>query len=286
MTRLDEWLAGGRRRPLGPGGQTIFFRQDGPPDGLPVTLLHGFPTSSHDWALILGDLVGVGMRITSLDFLGFGASDKPHPHRYAITEQTDLVQALWQELGIDRTALVAHDFGVSVAQELIAREPHRVTRATFLNGGVYPDLHRPVGTQRLLHGRLGPLAVRAMGRQRFGQSLNQVLARPFTAEQLDDMWRGVTARDGRRVIPSLLRYIDDRRENGERWTSALEGFSGPLQFVWGPVDPVSGAHVVPRLRDRLPRADIHVLTDPDIGHYPQIEDPERVGPLIAKFLAR
>jgi pimeloyl-ACP methyl ester carboxylesterase len=86
----------------------------------PLTLLHGFPTSSLDWAGMF-DRLSPERRLLALDFLGFGNSDKPKPHRYSLLEQADAVEAAWKHLGYERTALVAHDYGVSVAQELLAR---------------------------------------------------------------------------------------------------------------------------------------------------------------------
>jgi pimeloyl-ACP methyl ester carboxylesterase len=65
-------------------------------------------------------------------------------------EQADLVQALWGDLGIDRTALVAHDYGVSVAQELLSRDAGRIESMAWLNGGMFPDLHHPTEFQRHL----------------------------------------------------------------------------------------------------------------------------------------
>src|SRR5580765_3182719 len=155
---LDEWKAGGSF--LDVGGHRIFVRQDGPEEGAPVTLLHGFPTSSHDWSAIVPALVGAGHRVTTFDFLGFGASAKPRRHTYSILEQADITQAVWLRHRITDTALVAHDYGVSVAQELLARDAQRITSMTWLNGGIYPDLHRPIPIQKLLHGRLGPVLSR------------------------------------------------------------------------------------------------------------------------------
>ena len=63
------------------------------------------------------------------DFLGFGASEKPADHRYSLLEQADLVEA---RVGAHRraeTILVAHDYGVSVAQELLARAGRGPARA-------------------------------------------------------------------------------------------------------------------------------------------------------------
>lgn len=165
-------------------GYRLFVRQDGA--GRPVPLLHGFPTSSHDWALTVPALVAAGCRVTTLDMLGFGQSDKPRRHRYSLHGQADLVEALWKSLGIGKTMLVAHDYGASVAQELLARDPGRITRTALLNGGLYADLHRPVLLQRLLHSRIGPLLARLTDEKRFVAGLRGVLSRPVPDEVLQE----------------------------------------------------------------------------------------------------
>ncbi|GAA3093896.1 alpha/beta fold hydrolase [Streptomyces echinatus] len=276
--KLADWTAGGARVQL--NGHRLFVRQDG--DGRPVTLVHGFPTSSHDWAPTVPELVAAGHRVTTLDLLGFGQSDKPPRHRYSVHEQADLIEALWEHLGIGETALVAHDYGVSVAQELLARDPARITRTALLNGGLYADLHRPIPMQRLLHSRVGPLLARLTDEKRFTANLRSVLGRPVQDEVLHDMWTSVAHDNGHHLAPRLLRYIDDRRAHFHRWTGSLERYEGPLLFVWGPEDPVSGAHVLDRLRRRCPRADFTVLTG--VGHYPQLEAPEETARALAAFL--
>ena len=54
--------------------------------------------------------------------------------------------------------------------------------------------------------------------------------------------------------------------------------SGPsmtlLTFVWGMLDPVSGAHMAERIRERLPDAPFTALED--VAHWPPLEAPERV----------
>ncbi|MYW20960.1 alpha/beta fold hydrolase [Streptomyces sp. SID2955] len=277
--KLADWTAGGARVEL--NGHRLFVRQDG--EGRPVTLVHGFPTSCHDWAATVPYLVAAGCRVTTLDLLGFGHSDKPPHHRYSVHEQADLVEALWERLGTGETALVAHDYGVSVAQELLARDPDRITRTALLNGGLYADLHRPILMQRLLHSPAGPLLSRLTDERRFTANLRSVLGRPVPDEVLHDMWTSVAHADGHRLAPRLLRYIDDRRVHFHRWTGSLEGYEGPMLFVWGPEDPVSGAHVLDRLRLRRPRAAFAVLAG--VGHYPQVEAPEETAEALAAFLA-
>ena len=280
---LTHWIAGGTAVQVGP--HTLFVRQDGPPDGLPVTLVHGFPTSSHDWAAVVPQLASSGCCVTTLDLLGFGESDKPRRHRYSLLEQADLVEGVWGQLGIRDTALAAHDYGVSVAQELLARNPARITRMAWLNGGLYADLHRPLLIQRLLHGPLGPLLSHATNERLFTASLRRILGRRIPSADLHDMWTTLSRSSGHRLAPRLLRYIDERREHAARWTAALEGFSGPTLFVWGPADPVSGAHVLARIRQRLPHATVTELTGPPpVGHYPQVEAPQEVAAALVEFL--
>ncbi|MFI1396168.1 alpha/beta fold hydrolase [Streptomyces sp. NPDC020681] len=175
---------------------------------------------------------------------------------------------------------------MSVGQELLARGPARITRMAWLNGGLYPDLHRPVPIQRLLHGPLGPLLAPLTTERRFAATLRAVLGRPIHDEDVRDLWAAASRANGHRLAPRLLRYIDERRRHAARWTSALEGFPGPTLFVWGPADPISGAHVLTRIRARMPEAQVMELAGPpSVGHYPQLEDPETVAAALTGFLA-
>lgn len=280
-TTLDSWTSGGGRRRITGSAHELFVRQDGPVDGDPVTLLHGFPASSFDWAGVIPELTGSGYRVTTLDFLGYGSSDKPYPYTYLLTEQADLVQALWGDLGIDRTALVAHDYGVSVAQEILSREPRRIKSMAWLNGGMFSDLHRPTDFQHRLSELSGEDAEQFITETGYHKALLSVCGRPLPDKIVSDMWADFSRSRGTRVAPALLGYMAERRENATRWSRAVENYSGPQAFIWGPDDPVSGAHVLPRIREKVPSASINVLdSSPPVGHFPEVEAPELVGPLL------
>lgn len=283
MTSLDAWWTGGRRLDDG-----IFTRADGEPDAPTVTWLHGFPTSSWDWAP-LHQALGPGRRDVTLDFLGFGASAKPRGHDYRLVEQADLVEAAWRAHGVGETALVAHDYGVSVAQELLARRrdgslPVTLTEVTFLNGGLFPHLHRPIRIQRLMAGPFGPLLARLTSERRFSEALREVMAIDPGDAELHEHWRAFSRDHGNRNTNRLLAYIAERRVHEGRWVGALVDDDLPKRFVWGPEDPVSGAHVLPELRERLPNAELHVLDG--IGHYPQLEATDRVAAAFARATSR
>src|SRR5213594_534647 len=154
MSSIEAWWSAGERLALVAGEREwrIFVRRMG--EGPPMTLLHGFPSSSHDWARVAPALAERHSLVMP-DLLGFGASDKPPDHEYSIHEQADLVEALWAREGTASTVLVAHDYGVSVAQELLARRAEGglgvdLSSVHLLNGGLYPDLHRPEPAQMAL----------------------------------------------------------------------------------------------------------------------------------------
>jgi pimeloyl-ACP methyl ester carboxylesterase len=281
---LEDWWDAGARRGLRLGGcdREIFAVRIG--DGPDLTLLHGFPSSSHDWAKVAPALAA-RHTVLAPDFLGFGASEKPADHTYAITEQADLVEALWTAEGIERTAVVAHDYAVSVTEELLARRREGalridLTSVTFLNGGLYPDLHRPEpGQLALLDPEQGPALVELIDENLFTMSMAPTFAEGFdAAADSADIWRATSRDDGNRLLHRLIGYIPDRVANADRWTGALEATDVPLAFAWGMLDPVSGAHMAERIHERLP--DAPFLTLDDVAHWPQLEAPETVADVI------
>lgn len=284
----DAWLATGTRVPVTLGGATreIFVKQGGAGDW--CTLLHGFPTSSFDWHRVW-DALAARRRLLAFDFLGFGDSDKPAEHDYTIHEQADLTVALWQAHGVTETTLVAHDYGVSVAQELLARQAEgalatRIERVVFMNGGLYPELHRPQpGQLLLLDPETGPQIGKLMTEETFGRSLLPTFApsRQPSADDLACAWQSVVRRGGPAIAYRLIRYIRDRERHRDRWVAALEQTTPPRAFVWGLLDPVSGAHMAERIAQGLPDAELIRLDD--VGHWPQLEAADVVGPHLARL---
>jgi pimeloyl-ACP methyl ester carboxylesterase len=280
MTSIEEWWAQGEQVAvaLSGGERSIFVRQIG--SGPVITFLHGFPSSSHDWAKVAHALAE-SHALLLFDFLGFGASEKPTEHSYTMREQADLVQALWARYGVKATKLIAHDYGVSVAQELLARRAEgtpdvEIVSVHLLNGGLYPGLHHPEpGQLALLDPELGPQVSAALTQELFVAALQPTFAPGFdAAPDSVDIWRGTARNNGQAIAYRLIQYIPDRARHAERWTGALEGTDVPMAFFWGMLDPVSGAHMAQRIRERLPDAPFQALED--VGHWPALEAPERL----------
>ncbi len=273
----DEWGAGAHR--LRFRGHRVAWHDSGG-DGLPLLLIHGFPTASWDWHRVWTGL-HARHRLLAPDLLGFGHSDKPRDFPYSIRLQADLCEDLLEASGADRFCILAHDYGDTVAQEMLARRIdgdgcQGLESVLFLNGGLFPEAHRPTRVQKLLAGPAGGAIAPFLGRRLGGRSIASVFSeahRP-TEPELDDLWSLVVRGGGRRVIPRLLGYIEERRLNRERWVGALEHSPVPIGLVNGIQDPVSGAHMADCWAQRLP--DRPLVRLPGAGHWPQLEEPEAV----------
>ncbi len=78
--------------------------------------------------------------------------------------------------------------------------------------------------------------------------------------------------------------MEERERHADRWHGAFADWPRPLELAWGMRDPVAVPAVLDGLRELRPQAPGTEL--PDVGHYPQIEVPDRLAALIATAIER
>ena len=262
-------------------GHSIFVLDEGDSSLPTIVLLHGFPTSSWDWQPIWSELAK-NYRLIALDMLGFGFSDKPNSRTYTIHGQADIVEALVKTKGLTNFHVLAHDYGDTVAQELLARQLEGAGSGTWLsccllNGGLFPETHRALLTQKLLLSPLGKFLNRLTGYSKFSKNFSSVFgpqSKPLE-QDLENFWWLINVNNGKHIFHNLITYMRDRIEHRERWVSALQKSTIPLAVINGSVDPVSGAHMVARYKELNCRLD-YLAQLSVIGHYPQVEAPKEV----------
>ena len=282
-----EWQSRGTLRRY--GDQQLFVIDEGEALRGTLLLIHGFPTASWDWNRIWPTLQG-SYRVIAMDMLGFGFSDKPADFRYSIHDQADRVEQVVTYLGLDSFHVLAHDYGDTVAQELLARQNDgsgagQWLSVCFLNGGLFPETHRALLTQKLLLSPLGPLINRLSSYGSFQRAMCRMFGADTQpdAQDLADFWSLIQHNNGRHVFHNLITYMRDRRQHRERWVDAIKQSRLPVALINGSADPVSGAHMVARFRElQLPLAYLAEL--PDIGHYPHTEDAQAVAEHYLAFL--
>ena len=282
--RVDAWRKRGRDEEF--RGRRIHLFARAGRDPL-LLLLHGFPSSSYDWRLLLDH--ETEHAAIAPDLLGFGLSEKPRDHTYTLHWQADLVEDLVS--GHDRPVfLVAHDMGTSVATELMARDLEgdlemELVGALLLNGSMVQGAASPTLGQRLLRGPIGPLFSRLSSERFFRQQFASIFspAHPLTDEEAADQWALIRAGGGRTLSHKTIRYMEERFRHADRWHGALREWHKPLGLVWGMLDPVANENVLNAVLELHPQAPVTRLED--VGHYPQIEDPVRVAAELQRALS-
>lgn len=292
MTPLDEWRD--RARFTDFHGRRIAWWTSEPDDVADASndkpwllLIHGYPTSSWDWTGVWAALTP-HFRIAALDMMGFGLSEKPKNIPYSLFHQADLQEALLEHLGVSEAHVFVHDYGVTVGQELLARQQERslsfaIRSMVFLNGGLFPEHHHARAIQKLALTPLGPVMGMILSEERLKKTFDEIFGAATNASpaEIAGHWALINENGGVRILHKLMQYIVERRENRDRWVGALKASNVPLRLINGGMDPVSGAHLYTAYKAEVPNADA-VLFD-DIGHYPHTEAPDRTSAAFLDF---
>jgi len=116
------------------GDLTFDVRVDGPEDGRPVLLLHGFPQTSASWAAVSPMLAEAGLRIYAPDQLGYSPGARPDEvAAYTAQNLAQVTADLMTALEIPVADVVGHDWGANVAWTLAAWHSDRVRSLTAVS---------------------------------------------------------------------------------------------------------------------------------------------------------
>lgn len=268
----------------------IFTIDEG--EGAVILAIHGFPTASWDWWQMWEKLMA-NHRVLTLDMIGFGFSDKPKKYSYSIFDQADLFEQWLDTKQIKKVKIISHDYGDTVAQELLARYNDRMEQKKngleiesicFLNGGLFPETHHALLIQKLLMSPIGSLIGGLLNRKKLGKSFKRIFGpntQP-TEKELDQFWNLIDYNNGKAVSHLLIRYMQERADNRERWVGGMQKATIPLRLIDGVHDPISGQHMADRYKEIIPNPDVIELAD--IGHFPLIEAPDSILKFYFEFI--
>jgi len=250
-----------------------------------LLLLHGYPTASIDW-LYMRDELEQRFHIIAPDYIGYGLSAKPVSFPYTIFSQVNMIEQLMNSLKLNQFHIMAHDVGVTIAQEFLARQvddrQYIIQSTVFLNGSLFPETYRPFFMMKMLKTPiLGAVIQYIIPRSLFGSAINRVFG-PSTQrskQELDEVTNLLFYNAPYNLLQQLQCYINERITFRDRWVNAINKVQTfeknpiPIRLINGPFDPISGKHMVDRYREIIKNPDTCLL-ETNIGHYPNLEDPE------------
>lgn len=286
--------------------------------GYPVLLLHGFPELWYSWRRQIDGLAEAGFRVLAPDLRGFGGTDAPEEvESYVMRELVEDVLGMLDAFGIDKVAVVGHDFGGALAWQFALRHPERTERVVSLCAPhIAPG---PVPPTIALRDRFGltdeTFYMRyfqkpGVAERELEEDTRDVFQKMFRgAKYADDLWTFATVGGG----TSLLGKIGP----GESFLSKIDldtfariyqrtGFRGGLSWYraldlsWEeeralPSHTINApAMIVVATKDRILRPELAEVTKAfvpnlrieqiEAGHFVQQEKPAEVNALLTSFL--
>jgi pimeloyl-ACP methyl ester carboxylesterase len=294
--------------------------------GPAVVLLHGFPEGAYSWRKQVPALARAGFRAIAPDQRGYAGAEVVVPvDGYDHVELALDVIALLDSQGIERAALVSHDWGAALAWNVALLHPERISSVAALSvayGG------RPKGPPiGMLQRMVGDAFFYMLYFQKPGVAeaelevdVRESLRRLFYSSSGDARENGLRA-----VYPNTAKLLETLHppaglpgwlsaEDLEHYTEsfAASGFAGPIGwyrsmdrtwertahlagasvqqpalFIAGDRDPVVGFNQ--RAIERMPSVVPNLVSNrllSGVGHWTQQERPEEVNAELLTFLNR
>ena len=250
-----------------------------------MVILHGYPTSSFDYYKVLPKL-SKNYRLILHDHLGFGFSDKPKDVDYSLVTQADIALELWRQLGLKKIFLFAHDYGTSVATEIIARYNANeldieIEQLILTNGSIHIELSQLRTIQKLLkHKILGKYVAKLTNFPIFRKNMKNIYFDSYkvTDNELKEMWKLIELNGGRKVIHKLTQYINERYLHWNRWVGALKETQIPTKIIWAKNDPIAVPAIAELLSEEIPNNTLNWIEN--TGHFLMLENPDELLDLI------
>lgn len=275
-------------------GVRIFYREAGPKDGIPLLLLHGFPSASHQYRRLI-DVVGAQYRVVAPDYPGFGHSDAPTSATqggtfvYSFERLADVMERFCDVIGLHRFVLYAFDFGGPVGFRIASRQPQRIAGLIVQNANAYEEGLTPAARDFIALRREQPGAE---------EQVRSIMTLAFTREQYvggteepelvpPDGWtldQYFLDLPGRKEIQVDLAFdYHTNVQSYPKWQAWLREARPRTLIVWGANDPfftVEGARAY--LRD-VPDAELHIF---NTGHFALEEKLPEIAERVLAFLSR
>lgn len=276
-------------RTLEVNGVNIAYREAGDIKKPTIVLLHGYPSSSHQYRKVL-DQLSDEYHLIAPDYPGFGNSDFPSPDEYEYTFDNfaATIDTFLEKKEITSYALMIQDYGSPVGFRIATKHPERVTAIINQNGNAYEE-------------GLGKAwaPVREFWADR-NEDMEKAILPAFSLDGLKWEYTHGT-RDPENINPDNwhLDYLRISRPNGHKvnldlfydyrnnlklypeWQQYLREYQPPLLIVWGKNDayfPESGAEA---FKKDVKQIDYNIY---DTGHFALEEDGDKIIGKIRAFM--
>ncbi|MEM8829751.1 MAG: alpha/beta hydrolase [Cyanobacteria bacterium P01_G01_bin.19] len=266
----------------------IFYREVGDSSKQAIVLLHGFPSSSHQYREVLSAL-GDEFYVIAPDYPGFGYSEKPSIEEYTYTfdNLAETMTKFLEQKGISNYFLTIHDYGAPVGFRIATKHPERVSGFIVMNGNAYEEGLSELSLQTLSQTRSPEDEAAKIGGFMSLDGIKWMYTEGTrNPDSLNpDGWhldRAIISDPHVTVLNLELLY--DYPNNiplYADWQQYLRDTQPPMLIVWGKNDPIFLEQGAAAYQKDVRNIDYHVF---DTGHFPLEEDAPQIIEKMREFL--
>lgn len=267
-------------------GHEVAYRMAG--EGETILLIHGMAGSSDTWRHVMPQLAR-HYRVIAPDLPGHGRSDKPGAGDYSLGAYANGLRDLLTALDVERATIVGQSLGGGVAMQLAYQHPEQCERLVLVSSG---GLGREVSLMLRLLAAPGAELVLKVAVPSFvrdgGDAVRRWLgSQGIRANRIDEMWRAYASLGDAETRQAFLRTLRSVIDIGGQSVSAHDRLyladAMATLVIWGDADPIIPVSHAEAAHQTMPGSRVEIL--PGVGHFPQVEAPERLTELLLDFLS-
>jgi len=272
------------------GEVSIFYRETNAHEKPTLLLLHGFPSSSHMFRHLLGQL-GKDFHLIAPDYPGFGYSTSPTPDQFEYTfdHMAELMEQFIDHLGLKNIFLYMQDYGGPIGFRIATKRPELIKGLIIQNANAYMQGLGPAVQE------IGALT-QANDTEALEAAVNFMMSYDgikdqyvYGAPSLETISPDSYTHDhfmmeqpGRKAIQKIL--FDNYSSNFPKypqWQEYLRDNLPPTLIAWGKNDVIFPGAGALAYKEDLPEAEIHLFNG---GHFLLEEYGIEIGKLISAFI--
>lgn len=253
----------------------IHFLQQG--KGEDLLLIHSVGQSLYTYRELITRLSSK-FRVTALDLVGFGYSQKPYYFNYTLDEMADFIARFMDAMEIETAHIFGFSMGAGYVIDFAKRYPERVGKVVLLSpGGITPEMPSSV---RSVDNRLfGGLAARFINYK----TVNKMLSECFfdltnhTADLVDEYYKPIASPESKRIIRTCVSNYDD-----EEVIHSLRDVNADTLILWGSEDKWHPTEMANLFQAVMPSVKYTLVRN--AGHLAHEEKADRIAQLIKMFI--
>jgi pimeloyl-ACP methyl ester carboxylesterase len=274
-----------------PGGIRAHYRDDGVPSAPTILLVHGFGDSFLSWAQWI-DILSRSFRVVTVDVPGHGLTRAPESWTPTPAAQVQFIDEFAAATKLATFAIAGNSMGGTIAWRTTLAHPERIRALVLVDAGGFPNekqaeqpwafqlLGTPVGRWALEH--LETHAITKASLQ------NSLLNNPLVTDDFVTRWIDVQRAPGHRRTLMWTPSGEDASGAAFTFTTAdpqqLSRIGVPTLVLWGEKDPLIEPAAARKFGAAIPGASVIIY--PDVGHMPQLENPDQSAADVDAFLKR